>query len=130
MTTKTTVKCATIDGKALAAMVNLTERRLRQLAEQKRIPGPKRGQWQLEATIKALFLYYQAAGEEYSREKTLKLAAQRKRTELQLERERGKVVAKADVANAIRRIMSPARATLEARLVNEYPSVVAGLEPG
>src|SRR5689334_13876791 len=105
--TKTTIP-ATISGKQLAALANLTERRLRQLAEQKRLPAPTKNQWPLEESLKSLFRYYQETGEEYSRERVLKLAAQRKRVELELERARGKVVEKAAVAQTILRILSPA----------------------
>lgn len=40
----------------------------------------------------------------------------------------GVVVAKAKVVDSIRRCMAPAAAALEQRLVNEYPTAVAGLD--
>lgn len=126
---KTTTKPETVGSRELAAMVNLTERRLRQLSQEKRIPAPVRGQWPMPDTIQKLFHYYQSSSEEYAREKVLKLSAQRKRQEVALAREEGKSVLKSDVAQAITRIIGPARHQLESKLIGEYPTVVAGLEP-
>ena len=119
----------TIGIRALATMTNLTPRRLHQLAQERRIPTPNDGQWPMADTIQALFRYYQHTSEEYSRERVLKLAAQRKRAELDLERARGKLADKSEFAQAIYRILGPARQHLEDKLVNQYPSVVSGLDP-
>jgi hypothetical protein len=44
------------------------------------------------------------------------------------DKEEGLVVAKGKVIDSIRRCLSPAVATLEQRLVNEYPTAVAGMD--
>lgn len=44
------------------------------------------------------------------------------------DREDGLLIPKVKVAESLRRCLSPAVATLEQRLVNEYPTAVAGLD--
>ena len=118
----------TANEKELSKMCNLTPRRLRQLAEQRRIPTPSKGQWPLEQTIRDLFRYYQTSGEEYSRERTMKLAAQRRREELKFDLERKKYVLTCDVSAAILRVCQCSRDKLYEKLLNEYPSRVCGMD--
>jgi hypothetical protein len=112
----------------LSQMVGLTPRRLRQLATEQKIPGGGRDGWPLATNIKALFDLQRTQPAEYHRERTLKLAAQRRRLELQLAREQGDVIPRADIAGAIIRALGQVRPILEARLINEYPAAVAGLD--
>lgn len=50
------------------------------------------------------------------------------RLKLRLDQERGLMVLRSEVAAAIRRIIPPAKAMLEARLITEYPTAVSGLD--
>lgn len=50
------------------------------------------------------------------------------RLALHLNRERGMYVLKSEVAEAMKRILSAAPRMIEEKLVNEYPSAVAGLD--
>ena len=97
------------------------------MVEEKRLPAPANGEFPALETLSALFTYYQNTGEEYSRERTLKLAAQRKRAELDLARAKGQMVLKAEVAAAFGRIAAAVKGILTQKLENEYPVAVAGL---
>jgi biotin operon repressor len=55
-----------------------------------------------------------------------KLAEEVRKLRIQNDAKEGKLVARESVAASIRRILGPADQTLEQKLVNEWPSMVAG----
>ena len=77
-----------ISAKTLCRITSLTDQRHRQLAQAGCFPPPKRGHYQLEATIQGLLRYYRERNNKekasLSDEKFKKLQAERKMAELQL----------------------------------------------
>ena len=61
--------------------------------------------------------------------KTRKVEEEVRRLCLQNDYKAGILVKRSDVCESLSRIMGRLRATLEQKLLNEYPSAVAGLEP-
>ena len=57
----------TIAEDKLCALTSLTGRRLRQLAKSGYFPPPKRGEYQLSATIKGMFTFYRELGQKKTR---------------------------------------------------------------
>ena len=97
---KTETPSATISAEQLAALCNLTTRRLYQLADENKIPQPTNGHWPMLATITALFAYYQRDGEQLSKEKLLKTSAERRLREHELGVIQGKFLPLANVQQA------------------------------
>lgn len=90
-----------IAGEKLAALANLTPRRLYQLAKDNKIPPPINGSFPMLATITALFAFYQRDGEEIQKEKLKKLTAERQMTELKLATQQGRMAETAEVKRQI-----------------------------
>lgn len=116
-----------IAGEKLAALANLTKRRLYQLAEQNKIPPATNGQFPMLASITALFAFYQRDGEQIQQEKLLKLTAERKTVELRLAKEKGLMmpveVARCQNARAWGFVFENLQ-----RAENELPPALAGLD--
>lgn len=75
----------------LAALVNVSPRRIRQLAESGVLERVERNQYALGASIQALLEEAAGSGSALVRERTRKLSAEATRAELQLAKERGEV---------------------------------------
>ena len=99
-----------IHGEKLAALANLTPRRLYQLAKDGKIPPPINGNFPMLASITALFAFYQRDAEEIQKEKLLKLTAERKMQELDLQIRVGEIHILEDVEKKVwSDTLSPAR---------------------
>lgn len=120
---------ANITTKQLESLSNLGERRLRQLAQEGKLPSPVGGNWPMIETIRRLFHLYQESGPEMSREKLLKMAAQRKLAELEVARVTGLFVPRAEISPILRNLSLNQRACLQNILENEMPAKLAGLDP-
>lgn len=75
----------------LAALANVSPRRIRQLAESGVLERVDRNQYALGASIQALLEEAAGSGSALVRERTRKLSAEATRAELQLAKERGEV---------------------------------------
>ncbi|CAN7264866.1 type IV toxin-antitoxin system AbiEi family antitoxin domain-containing protein [Trinickia sp. LjRoot230] len=75
----------------LAALVNVSPRRIRQLAESGLLERVERNQYALGASIQALLEEAAGSGSALVRERTRKLSAEATRAELALSKERGEV---------------------------------------
>lgn len=76
----------TISVDSLGAISNLSRRRLYALAESNVIPKPTRGAFPRDETLRRLFASYQREGATLTRERTLKLAAERRLAEIEVAR--------------------------------------------
>jgi hypothetical protein len=123
----TTPAVAMIAGEKLAALANLTPRRLYQLAKDNKIPPPINGSFPMLATITALFAFYQRDGEEIQKEKLKKLTAERQMTELKLATQQGRMAETAEVKRQIGEGVGYMFSELERR-TRELPPVLAGLD--
>jgi hypothetical protein len=123
----TTAAVAMIAGEKLAALANLTPRRLYQLAKDNKIPPPINGSFPMLATITALFAFYQRDGEEIQKEKLKKLTAERQMTELKLATQQGRM---AETAEVKREIVSGVGMMFDEldRRAREQPAALAGLD--
>ena len=72
---------AMIDATKLAALANLTKRRLYQLAEENKIPSAITGQFPMLETITALFVFYQNSDGEMKAEKLRQVKLENARLE-------------------------------------------------
>src|SRR5690348_4992546 len=61
--------------------------------------------------------------------KDQKTAEEIRKLKIKNDKDQGKLVAKADVAAAIRRALAGVSGICEAKLVNEYPTLVSGQDP-
>ena len=84
-----------ITAQTLCEITTLTDQRHRQLARAGYFPPPKGGYYQFEPTIQGLLRYYRVRNnkdkESFSDEKLMKLRAERKMAELQLEKAEGQM---------------------------------------
>jgi hypothetical protein len=119
---------ATISTAQLESLSNLGERRLRQLAQEGKLPQPTGGHWPMILTIKRLFAVYQESGPELAKEKLLKMAAQRKLAELEVARVTGLFVPRAEIGPILRNLSLNQRACLQNILENEMPAKLSGLD--
>lgn len=98
MRTKNSTKLTeTITAAELAELSNLSQRRIYQLVEEKRLPPAVKGRFPLQASVRQLFQFYQRDGETLQREKMLKTAAERKLREHELAMTEGQYLKKSDV---------------------------------
>jgi len=116
---------AMIDAEKLAALANLTKRRLYQLANENKLPPPINGQFPMLASIKQLFAFYQRDGEEIQKEKLKKLTAERRMTELKLAKEQGRMMETADGKRQAADAMAMTFSELDRR-DRELPPALAG----
>ena len=114
-----------IAAEQLAALANLTKRRLYQLAEEGKIPPATNGQFPMLASIKALFNFYQRDGEEIQKEKLKKLTAERQRLELKLSKEQGRLVETDEAVRQSAEAMAVVFSDMT-RDANELPPACAG----
>ncbi len=61
--------------------------------------------------------------------KDQKTAEEIRKLRIKNDKDQGKLIAKAEVAGAIRRVLGKVSSITESKLVAEYPTVVAGLDP-
>jgi hypothetical protein len=117
---------AMIDAEKLAALANLTKRRLYQLANENKLPPPTNGQFPMLASIKQLFAFYQRDGEEIQKEKLKKLTAERQMTELKLANQQGRMM---EIAEVLRQVHAGVGAMFEEleRMEREQPPAMSGL---
>jgi arsenate reductase-like glutaredoxin family protein len=85
MNTETTSLPDSISAAELASLANLTERRLRQLAAENKMPQPKQGRFPLPGALRDLFTYFRRDSAAAAQEKLRTLAAQRKLVEMKAE---------------------------------------------
>ena len=76
----------TVSARTLAEISTLSERRVRQLASEKRLVRNKAGRFPTRDNLVLLMQHFKEFSSEYSRERTGKLRAQRLLAERQLER--------------------------------------------
>jgi hypothetical protein len=80
----------TVGSKTVAALAGLTERRLRQLADEGWFPAPVRGRWKLAGVMGGLLRYYRALVEESQDDKLKEV--RRLLLEDELKKNRGQLV--------------------------------------
>lgn len=80
-----------VDDKTLAALVGVSARRIRQLAEAGTLERIGRGQYALGPSIQSLLAEAAGSGSTFAREKTRKMAADASRAELELAKARSEV---------------------------------------
>ena len=120
---------ATITTAQLEHICNLTERRLRQLAQDGKIPQPTGGRWPMVETIQRLFGFYQQHGPELSAEKLRKLRAERRMKEMQADKEAGRLLDRSVICPALRNLAMNQRAALQNKFEVEMPAKLTGLDP-
>lgn len=86
----------------LADLVGVTDRRIRQLADDGSIPTGKKGQWPFTETVKKLFTLYREMAadntEEMKREKLRKMTADADTAQMAAARESGEIMLTTDAA--------------------------------
>ncbi len=101
----------------LASLSNLTPRRVRQLAEEGKIPKITRGKLPMPGAVVALFAHYQKVSEEMTGQRLKLLSATRETRELELDQAKGKFIeraaARAVVEGALRKYHGFVKAELE-----------------
>lgn len=119
-------KPETISAERLAAWTGLTDRRLRQIAQEGLIP-PKTGEvWPMDATVTALFAYFKNRAEK-SKEginelKKEKLGEDIKKTRLEVARLEGRMVDVAELAEFLLKISTKSKIRLCQFLEKEFPA--------
>ncbi len=123
----------TLSSDKLASLTGLTDRRHRQLAKEGCFPNPERGQYQLVATLRGLFKYFQE--QLHKKNDNAKKAEQRLKeakadmAEEELAEFRNQYVLKKEIGPALRNISLHQRAILQRKLENEISPKVAGCKP-
>jgi len=120
----------TLSYEKLRALIglDLTDRRLRQLAHDGHFPEPVDGQYDWVPTVRGLLKYY--------RDYQSSLAARKQAIADEDHRKRKRendvadklLVKKTDVVSEFRKIAEPIKLLLRQKLENEYPLAVAGLD--
>lgn len=110
----------TVTEADLAALLAVSTRRVRQLAEQGVLERIERGRYELGASIRALMENAAGNGSELQRERIRKLRADATRAELELARERNEVAP----IEQMESIWNTALATIRANMLNIPQRVV------
>jgi hypothetical protein len=108
--------------------LDLTDRRLRQLAKEGHFPEPIEGQYDWPATIAGLLAYYRKTQADHATRKQAIDDEKHRALKRDNDLADGLLLAKADVVAEIRKLAEPVKVMLRQKLENEYPLAVAGLD--
>lgn len=113
--------------RALAGL-DLTDRRLRQLAAEGHFPEPIDGQYDWVATLRGLLKYYRDNQTTLAQRKQAISDEQHRKLKRENDIADGLLIKKADVVAALRPAGEAIKLELRQKLENEYPLAVAGLD--
>ena len=116
----------TITATQLCALTGLTDRRHRQLAQGGHFPAPIKGVYLLAPTVRGLFDYYRCLNDNDIKRK--KTEEEHRKLKLLNDHKEAKLIPVQVVKESVGRILARVDQILEAKLSNEYPSAVAGMD--
>lgn len=108
--------------------LDLTDRRLRQLAKDGHFPEPIDGQYDWIATTRGLLKYYRDNQTTLAQRKQAISDEQHRKIKRENDLADGLLIRKADVIAELRKTAEPVRAILRQKLENEYPPAVASMD--
>lgn len=108
--------------------LELTDRRLRQLAKEGHFPEPVDGQYDWVATWRGLLKYYRDNQTALAARKQSIADEQHRALKRNNDTADGLLVTKASVVAEFRKVGEPIKLLLRQKLENEYPLAVAGLD--
>jgi hypothetical protein len=125
----TTTLPASLRVEYVAALAGLTEKRVRQLSAENKLPPIRGALMPAQETIEALFKYYRRDGETLQREKMLKVSAERKLREHDLAVKEDAYLERGDVGRAIGDLGARLRSVIVNQLVRKLPLAVEAAAP-
>lgn len=108
--------------------LDLTDRRLRQLAKEGHFPEPRDGQYDWPATVAGLIKYYRELQAEHKSRKQSIDDEKHRALKRDNDKADGLLIEKAVVVADLRKVAEPIKLLLRQKLENEYPLAVAGLD--
>lgn len=121
----------TITADKLSEIVGMNERWLRKLAARGHIPSPIRGVYQERPAFIGLLKYQRdqlnTKSRDFQQERTALTAAKKELAQIEVEKQRAKLVDVEDISNWIRNIFLNQRATLRRKFEQELANNLMGL---
>ena len=112
----------------LCELLALSDKRLRELANEGLFPKPELGMYQAWATVAGVVAYYRNAEERVRRTREAMAQEKLKAQKRENDEADGLLVKKAEVARELQRSLTPIKEVLRAQLEGELPRSMSGMD--